>query len=350
MMQASQPQLFNLRSIKPEHYPMLHQFDNLIRSERQPDDPPIPFDEYTADLQNLPEFVDGMVMFLQVSGEARVAGKANAFVYRTIDNQHACFFELEVLPEFRRQGLGRKLLRLVFNFTRQENKRLMFTNTSDRVPAGERFMEQIGAQRGLENHTNQLALQDVDHNLLQDWLAKSQNNLPRFTMGLWDGPYPEEQLQTICDLFSVMNQAPKDDLEIEDVVMLPEELRQMEKSQSARGTQRWTLYIQESATGRFAGFTEVFWNPNRPHLLSQGATGVFPEFRGQGLGRWLKAAMLQKVIAERPQVNFIRTGNANSNAPMLKINTELGFKPYQSNCVWQVETNQVEAYLRSRSA
>jgi GNAT superfamily N-acetyltransferase len=74
-----------------------------------------------------------------------------------------------------------------------------------------------------------------------------------------------------------------------------------------------------------------------------------PEYRNHGLGRWLKAAMLAKVLHERPQVQFVRTGNANSNAPMLKINAALGFKPYLAQSIWQVETERVAAYLASKS-
>jgi len=74
-------------------------------------------------------------------------------------------------------------------------------------------------------------------------------------------------------------------------------------------------------------------------------TGVFPEYRNKGLGRWLKAAMLEKVLKERPEVKYVRTGNADVNAAMLKINTELGFQPYMADALWQVEIDRVLTYL-----
>jgi mycothiol synthase len=51
------------------------------------------------------------------------------------------------------------------------------------------------------------------------------------------------------------------------------------------------------------------------------------------------------VLKERPEVNFVRTGNADSNAAMLKINTELGFQPYMADALWQVEIDRVLEYL-----
>jgi hypothetical protein len=45
----------------------------------------------------------------------------------------------------------------------------------------------------------------------------------------------------------------------------------------------------------------------------------------------------------------VRTGNADSNAAMLKINTDLGFRPYQSDNVWQIEVERVKEYLATRA-
>lgn len=44
----------------------------------------------------------------------------------------------------------------------------------------------------------------------------------------------------------------------------------------------------------------------RPETLDQGDTAVAPKYRNRGLGRWLEAEMLRRVLAERPQVRNIR--------------------------------------------
>jgi GNAT superfamily N-acetyltransferase len=122
----------------------------------------------------------------------------------------------------------------------------------------------------------------------------------------------------------------------------------MEKNMLAKGEQLWVLYSLDRANQKLVGWTEVAWNPNRPMLLNQGFTAVDAAYRNKGLGRWLKAAMMQKILEERQEVEFIRTRNANSNAPMLKINNEMGFKPYNALTAWQVNIDQVEEYLNSK--
>jgi GNAT superfamily N-acetyltransferase len=181
--------------------------------------------------------------------------------------------------------------------------------------------------------------------MIGEWIAKAEETANGFGLVFWEGAYPQEHLEGFAQLFDVMNSAPRGNLEVEDFHFTPELLRQIEQMTFATGTQRWTLIAQEKATGKLAGYSEITWNPKRPKVLNQQGTGVYPEFRKLGLGRWLKAAMLERVLRELPEARFVRTGNADSNVPMLKINHELGFKPYMAEATWQIETAKLSTHL-----
>jgi mycothiol synthase len=344
------PGLMKIEEIKIKQasqveYRALNHHNNLIRLERQPDDPPIPLDEMIQSYQNIPGYLEVRFWCIWNETHQEIIGEGTLVLIRTGDNQHLAQFDLSVLPEFRRQGWARRLLGLIADTAEADKRRLLITTTYDRVPGGEAFMTRLGAQPGLPIHINQLRISELNRSLLDSWLENGENRASEFELGLWEGPYPADQLEAISSLMEITNQQPFGEIEIEDMHMTPEQLRQAEQQLFARGSQRWTFYLIQKASGKFAGYTETTWNPNRPEILNQDMTGVFPEYRNQGLGRWLKAAMLDKVLKERPQVKFVRTGNADVNKPMLKINTELGFKPYMASIIWQVEINRIKAYL-----
>jgi len=328
-----------------DEFRLLNTFENLIRTERIPEDPVISDEECIQWWRNKPAYfvVDPWLAWNE-AGE--IVGKAFGMMFGTESNQHLLQFDLEVHPAYRQQGLGKRLLGCIVDIAQRNNRRLLDAGTNDRVPAGVIFMERIGARKGIQTHTNQLLMADLDRSLLDRWQQHAQERATGFALGLWTVPYPTDQLKEIAHLHDVMNTAPRDDMELEDFHLTPAQIQEWDQNLIATNTERWTMYVRETATARLAGFTVVFWHPDRPHILGQGDTGIFPEYRNQGLGRWLKAAMLEKVLRERPQVTVVRTGNADSNVGMLKINHEMGFKPFISECYWQVDRTQVEAYLQ----
>ena len=336
---------FDFRNTTEDVYAAFNQCRNKIRLEQLPDDPPIPLDETIRGFQNFPDYIEVIPwMAKRDKDENDLLGYGLAQFSRE-DNLHMLQFVINVLPEFRKQGLGKEFLSRIVDIAQQENRSLLITSTMARIPAGEAFMNRIGAERGLETHTNQLTIADLDPNLVHQWQERASERGADFEIGLWEGIYPEEDIESIVELYDLINQQPFGDLDIEDFTMTADHIRQDEKNLFARGYERWTLFVREKQTGKFAGYTEVFWNPNRPDIVGQGITGVFPQYRNKGLGRWLKAAMLDKILKERSQAKFVRTGNADMNAPMLKINNELGFQPYIAECVWQVQTDKVVEYL-----
>jgi GNAT superfamily N-acetyltransferase len=298
-------------------------------------------------MQNMPPYTEMHFWAAWNATQTEIIGKGFLMIHRVEENQHLAHFNISVLPEYRRQGIAREIFRYIVDVAQQEKRRMLMTIITDRVPGVAEFITRLGAFASQEGHSNQLQLKDLDRDLLARWLTDGQRNNAEFELGYWDGAYPEDKLQAMVELHELVNQIPLGDLQVEAMHTSPAQLRQTEKNLFSGGCKRWTFYLIYRATGKFVGYTETTWNPNRPEFLQQDMTGVFPEYRNKGLGRWLKAAMLDKVLKELPQVKYIRSHNADSNAAMLKINNELGFKPYIVETLWQIETQKVLEYLQT---
>ena len=345
-MQAYEICPFQIRSASDADYACLNEFKNILRLELLPEDPPIALAEDAERWRSGPDYIQEATWAAWESGGRRIIAFAEAQIQQTGDNPHLISFEIEVLPEFRRRGIARQMLCLIVEHAQTNNRRLMITEAYERVPAGGAFLSRMAARKGVEAHLNQLRLCELDRSLVQRWIEQSSALSSEFRLGWWDDRCPEERLQQLADLFQVVaNDQPRDALEVEDRNFSPELVRQFESMMLAGGRQRWVLYIADREHDRLVGYTEVLWHPDRPTILTQGFTGVMRECRGKGLGRWMKAEMLSRLLRERPQAEVIRTGNADSNASMLKINTDLGYKPCISWCLWQADREAVEHYL-----
>lgn len=342
-------QELNIRDASLQEYQALRRLMDVVSKERQPDDPVVPLEETINQMKNLPTFVD-LKMWCVWDNDAKMLAQGNVGLIYVEDNRHLSQFDIIVHPAFRRLGIGKQLLRLIAEAALADKRSMLMTDTNDRIPAGEAFMQSIGAKRGLEGHINQLRTNELDQTLIRKWLQQGSKNEDEFELGIWEGEYPEEKIGEIVQLIELTNQQPLGDLAIEEMHFTAEQLREMEKMDVARGNQRHTFYVIEKETGKFAGYTETVWNANRPEILRQDMTGVFPQYRGKGLGRWLKAAMLDRMLKHHPELKFVRTQNADSNAAMLRINNELGFEPYMTSILWQMEISQVLDYLNKQSS
>ncbi len=339
---------FDRINASESEYAAFHEFSNRVRAEAWPEDPPTTLEKTINDWRHIPSYRD-VKMWVAWSGN-KIIARSHIGITRTQENQHLADFHIVVLPEVRGQQIAKQMLRHITEVAQTEKRRLLQTHTDSAIPAGETAVKRLGARMGLASHTNQLNLASLDKNLIRTWREHGQKRADEFEIGLWKGPFPEEELHRIIPLLEVMNTEPRENLEMEDWKLTPELVRQEEASQLKRKTERWVMYVRDRKTREFAGFTEIYWNPAEPENLYQGGTGVLPTYRNKGLGRWIKAAMLETALQERPQVKRVRTGNANSNGPMLKINHELGFKPYKSWIDWQVELDKVLEYINQKHA
>jgi GNAT superfamily N-acetyltransferase len=182
-----------------------------------------------------------------------------------------------------------------------------------------------------------LNLQGVDAGLMDKWRTRADGFETEYETVFWDGLVPEDQLDAYLRHKMAMNQAPREDLEVEDDEPDRRRYRQMEKHYAALGRESFQLALWHRESEQFVGSSHLYWDPHTPTGLNQGDTVVLESFRGRGLGCWLKAEMFRQIQIRKPEVQWILTGNAGSNAPMLSINRQMGFRPYDTMQVWQMD-------------
>ncbi len=315
------------------------ELSNTLRTETHPNDPPAQPEVRIQEFKNMPDFVEVHIWLARANNGA--IGFANLQIVHLPDNQHMAQCNIQVVPEHRNKGLGSTILKQVCETAKNANRSLLLAFSHDKIPAGESFLEHYGFGRGMETKVSQLEVANLETDKLETWIKAAQTRASDYELGSWDGAIPEVDILAFSKLMDVMNTQPKGDLEMEDQHISPEVIRDMEKVKFGAGGKRIVSYVKHRTTGEFAGYTELEWHPTRASIVTQEATGVNLEHRNQGLGRWLKAANLQAMLRLNPETKFVRTGNADTNAAMLKINIELGFEPYHAATVWQGNTDTI---------
>ena len=91
-------------------------------------------------------------------------------------------------------------------------------------------MVYLGARLGRTRHINQLDLAGLDWDQLRAWQAPARSH-QSFEIGMWKGPYPEQDLVSMCALHQVFSiPLEGETLEREDTKVTPDQLRKTERS------------------------------------------------------------------------------------------------------------------------
>ncbi len=250
------------------------------------------------------------------------------------ENAHVAWTEVSVHPDHRRKGLGRALLAELIAQSEGQHAELLFMGmTNDRVASGEPFLVAMGAQPGLPMKTNQLALADVDRTQVADWAKLDPDG---YRLERVDDVVPANLVAPYIQASDGINDMPKGDLKMGDWKLTEEQVRDRESWFKQTGVRWWLLVAIHEATGAGTGFTDITYDPKQPWVIWQEGTAVTREHRGHRLGLWMKEVMLERILRELPAVKYIRTGNANTNAQMLGINTQLGFTMAWQSTLWQL--------------
>ena len=261
------------------------------------------------------------------------------------DNRQLAWIEADVDPASRGDGLASRLLATLLPAALADGRTLSMGGTPEGGP-GATFAEAVGLEVGQREHRNRVATADLPREELVRWTEEAAVRAPVYGLTVIDGPLPDDLLEPFAAAARVMNDAPIDDLDLEDFEYTADELRSVQAATAAKGTERWTILATHLETGDIAGLTELFIPAHDTWLAEQGDTGVLTAHRGHGLGRWLKAGNALRLLDERPDVKVIQTWNASTNPHMLAINHAMGFEAAGVQLLVQGDTATLLERLR----
>ena len=250
------------------------------------------------------------------------------------DNKNLAFIEVDVRPDRRRQGIGTALLEETRQAAQSAGRSSLLGEAwSD--SAGEAFLHRHGFTKAQLNVQRRLHLLTADSAQIDQLHDEAAAKAQGYEVVRLIGGAPADLREGLVELFSAINDAPTDDLDIEDDVFTAERLRCFEEAQTAMGQRLYRVLARCSADGVWAGHTVLTVDPSKPTWAGQGDTSVLRDHRGHRLGMLLKTEMIRWLREVEPQLEQIDTWNATSNTYMIAVNDALGCTVVAHMTEWQ---------------
>jgi GNAT superfamily N-acetyltransferase len=158
--------------------------------------------------------------------------------------------------------------------------------------------------------------------------AEAAGHVAAYTLRTVLGPIPDDLVPGFLDLYNLMNvETPTGDIVLEAGRRTPEVLTQQEDELRDQGRTRLTV-LAYSPSGEAVAYSNVVTGAadSDDPGIDQWATIVRPEHRGHRLGLAVKCALTRAIEEHLPDAEYVRTQNAETNAPMVAINEAMGFR------------------------
>lgn len=241
------------------------------------------------------------------------------------DNRDFAWLDLVVDPAVRRQGHGTEMFSALEATSAGLGRTKLgcgaWDGTSGVDFARSRGMEHRSQAVNRRQHLAEIPSERIRALHDQAVAVASAYELVRIA-----GRTPEAMLGDLARLSESINDAPLDDLELEDEAYPPERVRDYETAQLDGGHRLYRLVARHRETGELAGHTVVAVEVERPAIGHQHDTTVAREHRGHRLGLLLKAGMNLWLADEEPGLETVDTWNAESNDHMIAVNEALGYR------------------------
>jgi GNAT superfamily N-acetyltransferase len=262
---------------------------------------------------------------------------------------------VEVLPDFRRRGIGNALFQAMEVIARRDGRRVYQTGFFSRadlpgpriksptgfgsVPAkddGVRFALSHGFSLEQVERASRLAL-PVDPAVLDKHRGQAETAAgPDYRVVRWEGRTPVGRRDDLAMLRRrMLTDAPYGSLDIREEEWTAERVRDQDDIEAQSPRVLLTSTIEHIPSGHLVAFNELSVPPDLSRPVAQRDTLVLSEHRGRRLGMLLKIDNIQALTQTHPGHPAITTGNAEENRYMLDVNEAVGFVALAYESAWK---------------
>ncbi len=238
-------------------------------------------------------------------------------------------------PQQQGRGIGRAIYSRLNEELVRLNAMLVWAMSKEDLPRRIEFFQRRGFSEKSRIWESRLDLTTTDPAKFAGYVEKSLNQGITFTTLAKEQPQGQGSLRKIHELVQLIwADMPR------EAPFTPLSFEQWESFSLKNPQLLPENYFIAKDGPSYVGMSNAFRIDTEPGVLQQDDTGVIREYRGRGIATALKLKVIE--YGKRNGYHRVKTWNDSVNAPMLAVNTKLGFKR-------QVGWIMMEKILRSES-
>jgi GNAT superfamily N-acetyltransferase len=335
---------FDVDTASPDAWAALHAHRRVIAAEFDPDDPILSDAECELEMRQADPLWDSR-HWLAIDGTGAV-GFAGIWFRRAgtpHEEEHARFLKCygDVAAAARRKGIGTLLLQPVHTLMHDLDKSVL--TLSAHTDAGHAFLTHIGATAKHSMVESRTLLDDLDWPRLHTYEDVAGDI--GLTWECYAGRVPREAHVALLPAFTALiSDIPLGALDAPPIRLEIESYDRWYETMARTGGAHHVVLLREPG-GAVVGMSEASWDSRSPRIAHQMFTAIARPWRGRGVARAIKAAILRQIRSATPDAQEVRTFNAESNAPIRSVNRRLGFSVLRRHVDYQITRAELDARL-----
>jgi GNAT superfamily N-acetyltransferase len=250
--------------------------------------------------------------------------------------EHLAELQVNVHVAERSKRVGSRLLERAVAAAREAGRRSLIAQAGEGTP-GDHFLAASGFRKVLTLTYSRLALDEMDSRKIDQTNSIVERPHHGYHLASWRGTVAEELAKTFADSRRAMDDMPMDDTDYGTVAWDVERVLAAAQAIADRGDLLTTVVAVDDSDGSIIGFSELVVPGDGKGDGQHYGTGVLPEHRGHGLGRWMKAELIRLARTDHPELTGLVTDTADNNSHMRHINDALGYVPTHKALEYQLD-------------